>query len=553
MISGQDHPSNIDNATKESNGNLHQYLPSQSLIKISLEYSELSHCPATSSYVELMGSHCPATSSYVELMGQGLRSINASGNPLLAYHCGNLWLLKWQQKTTQGIEKEGHREEGTREGGREEVEEGEMREENRHATVRKQGGQKTRIETEAKTAWEADEREGKEGTGKTRTRRRREKREGWTQDTRETSQVLTTEDCPSPGNSYSGCYLCAASLRIVNETGSGPCRQFILTCSVSGEPKPHIEWDIPPHLTLLHHDIDNLSASYITSTAKFALNMTEIDRARYLSPLACVASNEMYVSVEKINIDVDLNLPRSPVVCLAEYINTSPTILYFETQAAAPWNITWWFYPCVGNRPREVQIPLYTHPTPPGSSSGVGYFKFQDTPPTGHYEILLSNAYGNSTKRRFISNRPPNSVSCQDTEPVAIHVEEQTLPPVTQMPPTTRPTIPPCSAPSSTTTTTTTASTTWNAANATEATDTTDDSLANVNSPSSSHGVSTTTTPIAGPTHLSISIVLTIVAGVMVVVIGVTWLLLRNLRWPRDRSNMDSDPCPDSPFQINFM
>ncbi|XP_063592148.1 uncharacterized protein LOC134769349 [Penaeus indicus] len=301
--------------------------------------------------------------------GQGLRSINASGNPLLAYHCGNLWLLKWQQKTIRGIEKEGHREEGRGEGGREEVEEGEMREEDRYTSVGRQGGQKTRIETEAKNAWEEDERDGKEGTGKIRTRRRREKREGWTQDTRETSQVLTTEDCPSPGSSYSGCYLCAASLMIVNDTGSGPCRHFILTCSVSGEPKPHIEWDIPPHLILLHHDIDNLSASHITSTARFVLNMTEIVRARHLSPLACVASNEMYVSVEKINIDVDLHLPRSPVVCLAEYINSSPTILYFETQAAAPFNVTWWFYPCFGIHPREVKMPLYTHPMSPGSSS----------------------------------------------------------------------------------------------------------------------------------------------------------------------------------------
>lgn len=140
------------------------------------------------------------------LCSQGLRSINASGNPLLDNHCGNLWLLKWQLKKPWGKQrtKEGHREEGKGEGERAEVEEGEMREEGAHGRGRRQGGQKTKIEMETENGSEGDGRDGKDGKGRMRTRRR-EKREGWTQDTRETSQVLTTEDCPSPGNSHPRC------------------------------------------------------------------------------------------------------------------------------------------------------------------------------------------------------------------------------------------------------------------------------------------------------------------------------------------------------------
>ncbi len=46
---------------------------------------------------------------------------------------------------------------------------------------------------------------------------------------------------------------------------------------------------------------------------------------------------------------------------------------------------------------------------------------------------------------------------------------------------------------------------------------------------------------------------MTIGVCVTVVVLGVTLLLLRNLRNVRRRPPTDTDPCPHSPFQITFM
>ncbi|XP_042869901.1 uncharacterized protein LOC122251810 [Penaeus japonicus] len=479
------------------------------------------------------------------ISGQELRDISTSGN-LLDKHCVNVWMDIWKERRV----KEGHRgKEGRGEG------EGEK------GIGRWQGEEIAQEETDKRNASEGYKVEGK----RERENRRERRAHGWTQDTSETSQVLITEDCPSPENFHKGCYLCAASLQIVNETGNGPCKKFFLTCSVSGEPMPHIEWDIPPHLTLLHLEVDR-NSSYVISTAKLVLNMTELVRTKQRSPLACVASNEMNVSVEKINIVIDGDLPKNPVVCFFDYLTTSPAVLYFETQAVAPWNATWWFYPCNGTDLRDIKIPLYTHPAVAGSSSGVGYLKFQDTPTTGQYEILLCNEYGSSTKGQYITNRPPNLQPCQVTRPIPIRTEEQSLPPVTSMPLPNRPAIPPCHAPTITTNTaipTTHVNAKTNTTNKNTSftyTSTTFDPPISMNATDGAHGVRNTTSVSVGPTQffppatpLSMSIVLTIVAGVLVVVIGVTWLLLRNLRWPRDRSNMESDPCPDSPFQINFI
>lgn len=449
------------------------------------------------------------------LPGERLRHINTTGNPLVLDDCRNAWLLTWGRRKT--LHSQTWREITTRAG------------------------------VEARSRSEA------EGVTSTETK------EAETFSHKSTNS--TTDDCPPTGTTPSSCYLCPAILReLSTHKGEDVCEEIVVECSVRGQPAPQIGWRIPDHLMMLENRPSSDNAT-VTSTITLVYNTSSSSRHLHASsaarqPLTCVAQNDRYVSVEEIDISMDPIMDPRPKFCWTAYDRSStPEKFKFAAQAAPSYNVSWWFSACASYQDPDFtgeQLTVYFTNKDPRSSYIQGYLLVPNAirgAKRGDYEIRIANHFGMANESKHISRRGHTAPPCRApgrTHQILPQIEiistSSTPSANTQNPPspTTSCPLPTTTTPTPTTTTTTTTTQTTTTITIPTITTTTTTTMRATN---------TTTHPPPPP----LSITLTIGACAMVMVIGITLLLVRNLRRSRGRPQLDSDPCPDSPFQITFI
>ncbi|XP_045131382.1 NT-3 growth factor receptor-like isoform X2 [Portunus trituberculatus] len=423
--------------------------------------------------------------------GKTLKQINTTGNPMLPDDCHNKWLHTWREDTRR-----------------------------RREVWREEEQTKGREEQEVEGELELWEQQQQQNTTANMT-------------IPEEGELLN--DCPPEGSNSSSCYLCPAELN-VTEGMKGDCKIFTVECTVKGNPLPQLTWRIPVHLLKLEQKHTRVSGFSVTSSISVTYNLTHTHDAR--QPLECVAENDRSVSVEKVELGEEGPLDLSPRICSSEYRHMSREHFYFSAQVVPPSRLTWRFYPCDSSRcnssnSTDTNLICELHRQDPDASYIRGYIIFPDSftdAKPGRYEVHITNDYGSANTSQHHSRRvrlgllcPISNCSCvinpyyklrNVLQPLSTQAPNSSCPATTA-----RPSIPtsitrlPIPTPSSTSV--------------------------------SSTSTSTETLPL--------SITLTIVVCVTVVVLGVTLLLLRNLRAARRRQPTYVDSCPDSPFQITFM
>lgn len=421
--------------------------------------------------------------------GKTLKQINTTGNPMLPDDCRNEWLHTWRENTRRRRE-----------------------------------------------VWREEEQtKGREEQDVVR------EMELWEQQNTIANMTIPEEgeplnECPLEGSNSSSCYLCPAELN-ATEGMKGECKIFTVECAVKGNPLPQITWRIPPHLLKLEQSKPRVSGFSVTSVINVTYNLTHPHDV--LQPLVCVAENDRSVSVEKVELGEEGPLDRSPKICSSEYKHMSREQFCFSAQAVPPSRLTWRFYPCTSSsctssNSTDTRITCTVHRQDPDSSYISGCIRFPDSlthAKPGKYEVQITNDYGSANASQRHSRRlrlglcTISNCSCiidpycklpNVLQPLSTHAPNSSCPII---PTTARPSPP--------------------------------TSITRLpNSTPSSTSISPTSTSTE---TLPLSITLTIVVCVTVVVLGVTLLLLRNLRAARRRQPTYVDSCPDSPFQITFM
>ncbi|KAG0717959.1 hypothetical protein GWK47_053423 [Chionoecetes opilio] len=236
-------------------------------------------------------------------------------------------------------------------------------------------------------------------------------------------------ECPQPGsNASSSCYLCPAELTY-EEGMQMECRIFTVTCTARGSPQPQIVWQLPPHLVELSKLMSLHPDGFgVTSVINVTYNLTHASNLS--QPLACIAQNDRYVSVEEVELG--------------------------NAQAVPSSRLTWHFYPCNSSscthNNTDTKISCRVHREDPGSSYINGCISFPSSlvhGKPGKYELQIKNKYGNTNTSQRHSRRHTSGhctignssclidPSCMQRKILQPQVPQPTPPPLNACPVTT--------------------------------------------------------------------------------------------------------------------